>query len=87
MIKLIDGKHIKINSDNLLLQEQNDGLYTVIINDFNLKSSKGDQLTATVSIPNCKLNDFWNTGTVNFTQQYPYGKKSEMWTIEITDEI
>ena len=85
MIKLTDGKKATIQSDNVIVQKQDDGLYTVIINDVKLTDSNGSQLSSTVSIPNCKLNDFWNNGSVDFSQQYPDGCGSIMWTIEIPD--
>ena len=85
MIKLADGKKVTIQSDNIIVQKQDDGLYTVIINDVKLTGSNGSQLSSTVSIPNCKLNDFWNSGSVDFSQQYPDGGRSTMWAIEILD--
>ena len=85
MFKLDDGKKATIQSDNVIIQKQNDGLYTVIINDVKLTDSNGSQLSSTISIPNCKLNDFWDSGSVDFSQQYPYGGGSTMWTIKIPD--
>lgn len=86
MFELADGKKATIQSDNVIVKKQDDGLYTVIINDVKLTDSNGSQLSSTVSIPNCKLNDFWNSGSVDFSQQYPDGGGSTMWAIEISDK-
>lgn len=78
MFELADGKKATIQSDNVIIQKQDDGLYTVIINDVKFTDSNGSQLSSTVSIPNCKLNDFWNSGFVDYSQQYPDGGGSTM---------